>query len=228
MRRRMGEAIGHAIPFGAAVALSPFPIVAMVLILATPRRHVTGPAMALGSLCGLLVVGGALLLLAHAVDLRDDGDPATWVSVLMLVLAAGLLALAVQQWRARPARGETPEEPGWMASLGTLTPLRAAGLGWLLSALNPKNLVLIAAGAAAIAEAGGGRAAQAAGLAVFVALAMLGVTIPRARSLLLGDRAAAPLERLRDWMARESATVVAVILVLFAAKLSGDAIGALT
>jgi hypothetical protein len=39
--------------------------------------------------------------------------------------------------------------------------------------------------------------------------------------------AAAILESLRDWMTRENATVMAVLCLIIAAKLIGDAIGSL-
>ena len=49
----MGEAIGTILPMAVSVALSPVPIIAVVLMLGTRR----GPAFLLGWLAGLLVVG---------------------------------------------------------------------------------------------------------------------------------------------------------------------------
>ena len=224
----VGSAIGHAIPFGIAVALSPFPIIAMVLVLATPRGAVNGAALALGSLAGLITVGGGLLVIANLLDPSDGGDPADWVSVAKLGLAVVLIRLAVMQWRKRPVAGATPELPAWMATFDDITAARAAGMGVLLSAVNPKNLVLVIAAAAAIADTGTAAGAQAAGLAVFVALAMLGVTVPLTMSLLLGVRADPILAGVREWMARESATIMTAILILIAAKLVGDAVTGLT
>jgi hypothetical protein len=48
----MGEVIGEVLPFGVGVALSPFSIVAVVLILATARARSNGPVFLIGWLVG--------------------------------------------------------------------------------------------------------------------------------------------------------------------------------
>jgi hypothetical protein len=50
---------------------------------------------------------------------------------------------------------------------------------------------------------------------------------PVAIYFLMGDRATKILGELRDWMARENATIMAVICLIIGAKLIGDAITAL-
>ena len=49
----MGEAIGQSLPLAIGVALSPIPIIAVVLMLTTPRARANGPAFVLGWLVGL-------------------------------------------------------------------------------------------------------------------------------------------------------------------------------
>src|ERR1700754_2131826 len=115
----MGEAIGQALPFAVGVAISPMPIVAVVLILVTPRARSNGPAFLLGSVLGVAVVGAILLVVADPAGASDDGGPATWVSWVKIALGAGLLALAVKQWRDRPRPGEDVAMPKWMAALDT-------------------------------------------------------------------------------------------------------------
>ena len=41
----MGQAIGQVLSFGVGVALSPVPIIAVVLMLATPKGRVNGPGV---------------------------------------------------------------------------------------------------------------------------------------------------------------------------------------
>jgi hypothetical protein len=74
---------------------------------------------------------------------------ATWVDWLKLVLGVLLLLVALREWRARPHEGDEPATPKWMAALDGFTPAKADGAGVLLSAVNPKNLLLIVGGAAA-------------------------------------------------------------------------------
>jgi hypothetical protein len=93
----MGEAIGQVLSFGVGVALSPMPIIAVVLMLATPRGGRNGPAFLLGWVAGLGVVGTIVLLVSSGASASDNGSPATWTSILKLVLGLALLALAVKQ-----------------------------------------------------------------------------------------------------------------------------------
>ena len=63
----MGSAIGAVLPLALGVALSPIPIIAVVLMLATPRGGVNGSSFLLGWLVGLSVVGTIVLLLSGGI-----------------------------------------------------------------------------------------------------------------------------------------------------------------
>src|SRR3954453_9795038 len=223
----MGEAIGQVLSFGVGVALSPVPIIAVVLMVATPRGRVNGPAFLAGWVAGLAVVGTVVLLVASGGNASEAGAPAGWVSVLKLVLGALLLGLAVKQWRGRPRGDQVPQLPAWMKTVDTFTPARAAGIAVALSAVNPKNLILTVGAAAAIAQTGTGTGGQAVALAVFVALGTVGVGLPVALSVFMAERSTRLLGELHDWMAPENATITAVLRLLIAGKLIGDAITAL-
>jgi threonine/homoserine/homoserine lactone efflux protein len=223
----MGQAIGQVLAFAVGVALSPVPIIAVVLMLATPKGRVNGPAFLGGWVLGLAVLGTVVLLIAGGAAASKHGAPATWVSIRKLVLGAGLLLLALRQWRGRPRGDARPELPGWMRAVDKFTPVRSTAMGVALSAVNPKNLLLAVGAAAAIAQTGTDAAAQAVALAVFILIATLGVGSPVAIYYLMGDRATKILGELHDWMARENATIMAVICLIIGAKLIGDAITAL-
>lgn len=220
----MGQAIGEVIAFAVGVALSPIPIIAVVLMLATPKARSNGPAFLLGWMLGLAVVGTIVLLASSGAEASESGAPATWVSVVKIVLGVLLLLVAARQWRGRPHGDTEPELPGWMKSIDTFTAPRAAGIAVVLSAVNPKNLILTVGAAAAIAQTGVSTGDQAVALAVFVVLGALGPGIPVAIYFLMHDRATAILKGLREWMVRENATIMAVICLIVAAKLIGDAI----
>jgi threonine/homoserine/homoserine lactone efflux protein len=97
----------------------------------------------------------------------------------------------------------------------------------LLSAVNPKNLLLTVGAGAAIAQTGASTLDQAVALAVFVVLGTAGVGAPVAIYYAMGHKAAKILGELHDWMARENAVIMAVICLIIGAKLIGDAISAL-
>lgn len=220
----MGDAIGQILSLAVGVALSPVPIIAVVLMLATPKGRVNGPAFLGGWMLGLGVAGTIVLLISSGASASDDGAPATWVSVLKLVLGLVLLALAVKQWRGRPQGDDEPQLPGWMATIDGFTPVKSVAMGVLLSAVNPKNLVLVVGAAAAIAQTGAATGDQAVALIVFVLVGTLGPGIPVAIYFGLGERAQRILDGLRTWMARENVVIMAVICLIIGAKLIGDAI----
>jgi threonine/homoserine/homoserine lactone efflux protein len=224
----MGEAIGQMLPSAVGVAISPIPIVAVVLMLVSARGRVNGPAFLVGWWVGVAFVGAIMLLVAGDADASEEGEPATWVSVLELVLGVLLLLVALKQWRERPHEGEEAETPKWMSALDRFAPSKAAGAGVLLSGLNPKNLLLTVAGAAAIAQAGISTGQQIVALVVFVLIASIGVAVPIVIYFALGDRAGPLLERLKSWMARNNTVIMAVLLLIIGVKLIGDAIAGLS
>jgi hypothetical protein len=224
----MGQAIGEAIPFAVAIALSPIPIVGVVLMLATPAGPREAGAFLAGWVLALAAGGTVLLFLASGGDASEAGAPAEWVSIVKLLLGGLLVRVAVRQWRERPRGDAEPGLPAWMGRIDRFTPAGAAGMGAVLAVVNPKNLLLLLGGAAAIAQAGAGTRQQAVALSVFIVVATLGVAAPIAIKLLMGTRATELLAQLHAWMARENATIIAVICLIIGAKLIGDGISGLS
>jgi hypothetical protein len=218
----VGEAIGQILPLAVGVAISPVPIIAVVLMLLTPRARVTGPAFIVGWLVGLTIVGVVVLLVAPGAE--DDGSTSTTTSTIKLVIGIALVLMAARRWRGRAHDDETPPTPRWMGAIDGFTAPKAAGAGVVLSAANPKNLLLAIAAATAIAQTSIPGEQQAVVYAIFAIIGTIGVAIPVVVYVALGDRAAAVLDGLRQWMARNNAVIMAVLLLVIGAKLIGDAI----
>ena len=111
-----------------------------------------------------------------------------------------------------------------MDAIDGFTPAKAVGAGFVLSAPNPKNLILTVAAMAAVVSVSLPADEQALALAVFVAIGSLGVAIPVVIFFALGDRSGPLLARLESWMARNNAVIMAVLSLVIGAKLIGDAI----
>jgi len=218
--------LGGLLPLALAVALSPVPIIAIVVVLGTPRGRSNGPSFALGWVLGLVAVSVIVLL---ATGGADGSDSATSTAVDVAKVAIGLLfgVLAVKQLRKRPRKGEEPSMPKWMASMGDVTARRAFTLGLVLSGANPKNLALTAAAAATIAQAGMTSADNTVAVAVFVALGSTTVVGLVLFSLVAGARAASVLDAVHDFMASYNAVIMFVLLVVIGAKLIGDGVAGL-
>jgi threonine/homoserine/homoserine lactone efflux protein len=224
----MADAIGQVLSLGVGVALSPVPIIAVVLMLGTPRARANGPAFLLGWVIGLALAGTVILLVSSGANASDDGDPASWVGVLELVLGVLLLLVAARTWQVRPRGDREAELPKWMQTIDSFTASRSIGFGALLSGVNPKNLLLTVGAAAAIAQTGIPAGEQAVALAVFIVVATLGPGIPVVIYFAMGDRAERLLEELKGWMAAHNAAIMAVLCLIIAMKLIGDGISALS
>jgi threonine/homoserine/homoserine lactone efflux protein len=223
----MADAIGQVLSLGVGVALSPVPIIAVVLMLGTPRARANGSAFVLGWVAGLAVAGTVILLASSGADASDEGDPADWVGALKLVLGALLLLVAARTWRGRPRPGAEAELPKWMRTIDTFGAPKSLAFGALLSGVNPKNLLLTVGAAAAIAQTGIPAGEQAVALAVFIVVGTLGPGIPVAIYFAMGERAKRLLEGLKAWMGTHNAAIMAVLCLVIGAKLIGDGISGL-
>jgi hypothetical protein len=193
-------------------------------MLITPKAKANGFAFIVGWLVGVAVAGAIALAILGPTSTSDDGTTATWTYWLKIVLGLLLVALAVKEWRARPAPDADVAMPKWMGMLDGFTAIKASGLAILLSALNPKNLVFIIGGAAAVSQFDLSVGEQAGAWAVFTIIATIGVAVPMAIYLFMGAKAAETLQSLKEWMARNNTAVMAVLLLIIGIKLVGDAI----
>jgi threonine/homoserine/homoserine lactone efflux protein len=114
-----------------------------------------------------------------------------------------------------------------MQAIDAFTPAKALGMAVLLSAVNPKNLLLTVAAAAAIAQTGIPVGEQAIALAVFVIVGTLGVGAPVVIYFAMGSRSRSLLDRLKAWMAANNTAIMAVLFLVMGAKLLGDGISGL-
>ncbi|MFD6175624.1 MULTISPECIES: GAP family protein [unclassified Isoptericola] len=223
----MGAAIGQSLPVAVGVLISPLPIVAVVLMLVSERAKANAAAFLVGWFVAVLVVVGLVAVLAGSAVPDDEGTP-LWAAIVKIVLGLLLLLVAVKQWRGRPREGVEPETPKWMAAIDRFTPGKALGLAVLLSAVNPKNLLLVVSGGAAIAAAAPSDTnAQVVAAVVFALIASAGVVTPLVIYLAMGERAAAVLDGLKTWMVQNNAVIMAVLLLVIGAKMIGDGITAL-
>lgn len=222
----LGPVIGDLLPSAVGVALSPLPIVAVILMLATPKGRANGPAFAAGWVLGLIVVCVLVVVLAGGAD--SDGSTRTGVDWLKLALGLLLIKVAHTQWTKRPKEGETPELPKWMAGLEDFDPPKSFAIGAALAAINPKNLALTLTGAATIAQGGLNAGGDAVAILVFVVIASVTIVTPVVVYMVMGDRAAELLTTLRTWMAANNATIMTIVCVILAAKLIGAGLGGLT
>lgn len=224
----MRQAISEVLPLAIGVAISPVPIIAVILMLFSRRATVNGPVFLLGWVLALAVVGTVVYLVADSADASSSTSASDTVSWGQIGLGVLLLLVARRQWAKRPRPGEAPEMPKWMAGIDALAPGRAFLLGVLLAGVNPKNLALTLAAAAGLAQLGATGSDAIVAMVVFVLVASVTIAGPVAYRLLGGDTARAKLDELREWLGEHNAAVMAVLLLVFGVDLVAKGLGLLS
>ncbi len=203
----MWQTWAELLPLGLAIAASPFAIIPAILVLFTERPKAVAGGFLTGWAGGVLASTAVFVLVASALEGRDE--PASWVAWTKVALGAALVGVGVWQWVRREPTDVTPK---WMSSIDSLSPPAAARLGLLLSAANPKVLLLTAGAGLTIGAAELAAGAAAASVAFFTVLASATVLLPLAGYAIAGQSVLAPLGRVRDWLERHNAAVMAVVI----------------
>ena len=224
----MGQAIGSVLTFAIGVAISPVPIIAVILMLFSRRAKVNGPAFLLGWVVALTVVSVVVYALAHDGNVATSSTASDSVSWGKIVLGAVLLLLARRNWRQRPEPGQAPEMPKWLATVEDLSPVKAFGLAVVLAGVNPKNLILTAGAAAGLAQLDVTTSEAVAAVAVFVLVASLTIVGPVLYALLGGQRAHDTLDSAKAWLTEHNAAVMAVLFLVFGIDLVAKGLPPLT
>lgn len=221
----MGEVVGQLLSPAIGVAISPLPIVGVILMLLSPKAKVNGPAFVVGWLAGMAIVIGLIVAFVDPDKLNDsDSAPSTTAGVIYVALGMLLWLLAIKQWRSRPRAGEEPVMPKWMAGIDKVSPVMALGLGAFLSGLNPKNLLLDIAAGTAIAAGDLSTSEQVVAALIFMVIASVSVAGLVIWYLVAGKSAEAKLESLRSWMVQHNAVIMTVLFLIFGASLIGKAL----
>ncbi|MGA0566364.1 GAP family protein [Rathayibacter sp. KR2-224] len=220
----MGSAIGDTLPLALGIAVSPIPIIATILMLLSPKAKAASVAFLLGWLLGIVVAVVVFTVLAGLLPHGDPDQPKPVVGTIKIVLALLLLLLAVMQWRRRPNAGESQALPKWMSAIDSMTAGRGFGLGFVLAAVNPKNLLLAAAAGVSFGLAGLPFGQLVVVVAIFVIVASLSIAIPVVAYLIAAERIRGALDSLRTWLVHNNAAVMAVLLLVIGVALLGNGI----
>lgn len=219
----MAEAIQGVIPPALGVAISPVPILAVLLMLLSDRELPN----ALAFLVGWTLALALLTAVVWRAGVGDPGEPSAGLSVARMVAGLVLLATAAGQWRARPRGGGTAEPPRWMERVLAIGPPAAFGLGVVLVVLNAKEVSLTLAAAAEIGEAGVSGAAGLAALAVYVGVSSLTVALPVLAAVTAGERVVPLLHRWRGRLERHGPLAVALLCLGLGGLLLAEGIAGL-
>lgn len=168
-------------------------------------------------------IGLVIVFFFGGYDFSSDSNPTTAASVIQVALGVLLLLAAARFWSRRPAHtGKTPKEPGWMTKIGLMKPIWAFLIGafWI-------NTALVVAAAVDTLRANLSNSRSFAAFAVFslvTASVQAGMIL---YAYLLPKRAAVGLKRIREWIARNQESALAVISLALAVWLASKGLSGL-
>jgi threonine/homoserine/homoserine lactone efflux protein len=209
------------------VAISPVPIVAVILILFSARARRNGIFYLFGWVLGLAIVLGAVLLLPDGLDI--DRTPVLLMGGAVLRLLVGLLlvAAAFAVWLRRPKASEAHPLPHWTEQIEQFSALKAMVLAIGLAVINPKNLAVAFSLLFTLAETGAGPWQARLTLLLFVLLGSSTIAVPVFYRLVAGKQADRHLQEWKEWLVHNNTTVMFVLLLLIGMLILGKGLGAL-
>ncbi|SKA80500.1 Sap, sulfolipid-1-addressing protein [Agreia bicolorata] len=211
------NSLDQLVPLAVGMVISPLPIVAIVAIVLAPRGRTSAPAfLSVFTLVSLVFVVIGMFASAGA-SATVSGGSKVIVLVLTIAVMIGFAILAVVSWLTRPATGSSPKVPSWLATIDTITPERAAGLGFVMAITNTKNIPLALKGGSLIGDAHL-QIGTVILLCIAIALAgSLALIIPTALSALRSESINAALKRLKTEMTTHNAIIMTVMFAMLAA-----------
>lgn len=215
--------LAEVLPLALGIALSPLPLVAGVVVPLSPNGAGRGFALLAGRALGVLAVVGMVTALAEYLAELGGETVTEGVGWVRLLLGLLLMVLGVVKWTKRPRGDDAEAPPRWMSSLESLSGARAVGLGFVLSAANPKELAFGAGAGLVIGSSLTEWWPSVAAVVVFTVLACVTVALPSAAVLVGGDGARPALGEVRRWLIRNTATISAIVLLFFGAVLISNA-----
>lgn len=205
-----------------AIALSPVPIVCIVLVLMSTRPVRAGLCFAAGWLGALTIAVGLIAWLTDTV--AEDGSESARDGVDVVQLAVGVLfaVLAVRYWRKRPAPGEAPPRPAIVDRIATMSALGLVLTGAAAALANVKNLPLVLSAGTYIGGSGLATGSVIAAAAIFILAASVTVLAPLISVGIVGsERSARTLKSLETWLLANLNTITVVLLTVLATVLIG-------
>ena len=222
----MGSIIGDILTSALGIALSPIPLLAAITLVLSPRGNAAGLGFLGGWLLGVIV---PVLVVSTLTGLLPESEPDTSrpiAGTILLLLGALLLYLALGEWRLRPLPGRAPVLPRWVAALDTMTVPQGLALGFGLAAASPKNLTLGVAAGLTIGAVDFRPREIIVVLLVFVVIAASTMLIVVVGGMAAVEAWRRPLIELRDWLGRNSATILTVLYLILGASVVGAGISA--
>lgn len=201
---------------GLAITLEPFPVIALILLLSTPRGVRKGLAFVASWVACLVIVIAATVVVTGGEPLQRGSAPSTAALVVKLVLGLVLIGLGVRQ-RARIGRPHP--QPSWMARLDHVSYGSAAVLGTFLQPWS-----LVAAGAITVLSASIATFGEYLALVYFCVLGSASLLAIELYATFRAEASEERLGKLRAWLDTHRDQAIVVVSLVVGAWLVGNSL----
>jgi threonine/homoserine/homoserine lactone efflux protein len=202
------------IPLALAAAFQPPQIIALLVLLQTKRGVLNGLAYIAGMFVFRLVLGFVFWFLVSSVEESVESTGGRFVilvSAVLMVLGLLLLINALRRAFSTPDEGQA----SWLDSLEHVSPLRAAFMGVVFLALDPKDWITDLAAVNLIADADLGVSSSLFAYLIFLLLAKTLLLIPLILMLITPKQADRVLGNLNGWMKKHARSIEIITAIIF-------------
>lgn len=218
----MMELISQLVTPALGIAISPLPIVGLILILLGANAKSNSLFFSLGWIGGNLTTFMFAIFFMGATA-ESSSESSLLQKIIFIVLGALLIYLAVKTFIKRTKVGEEPQTPKWFDKMTSLKPSGAIVFGFTLSAANPKNLLLSLSAGAAAGMVTQNFAEDLLAIVIFCLIATATIVIPTILYRVMGDKINHKLGELKTWLIYNNDTITAVMLLFIGIKILGKA-----
>ncbi|MCB0197507.1 MAG: GAP family protein [Anaerolineae bacterium] len=204
------------LPYIIGSAVVPVQIIINLLLLTSPRQ---GLLKAAAYVSGMTItrlfqglIFGLILFESPAMAEESNGKNAI-ISTLLLILGILLLIAAYKKWRGDADPDDAP--PKVLTMIGSLTPIKALGVGLGLPLVAAKLWVFTLSALATIADAQLGQGSSAIVYLLFIVLAESLLLLPILTRILMPERSQDLLTRLSAWLTQNSRPITVVVSLVF-------------
>lgn len=206
----MIDALKEALPLAIALAFSPFPLIAIIILLMTPKAKINSLWFLLGWVLGIYFIG---LLVFMIPGLESDGQTPTFFSgIIRIIIGLVLLIFAFKTWLKRPRPGDKIVTPKLFTTIDSFGEKKSMLTGFLFSAANVKNIALSAAGSARINQFLSGEGQAYVALALFALIGSLVLMFPVMIYVIAGTKIEPTFVVWKKWLIKNNKILLVIIL----------------
>ena len=206
--------IGTITPLAIGVAISPLPIVGMLVLLLTKGARRNSLVMLSSWILGnAAAIGVAVIFAGHLPEPKHGTDlPAEYLFAALI--GAALIGTAAISYLSRRRKPHAGEPPAWLSSVDNLTPWGGAVIALSNAITSPKNLAFTITAGLIISKSIGNYAERVAAGFYYVLIATTLIAVPVVFFYIGGEKSVVVLTRWKDKITMHASAFIEIVLLV--------------